>query len=156
MSLVNPVQREVQVLDLFLTAKVREDVWVNESDLYLELEDLVRAYGSAAGVISVSSSTGNTIIASGSCPSSSPISPTPLSISVPSAARPTPQSHPHMPTSSTFTTTPTPYPYPFPRARVQVLVARRVPFSSITPGDGPIEVWCARAERLENATSSGG
>ncbi|EJD05197.1 uncharacterized protein FOMMEDRAFT_18807 [Fomitiporia mediterranea MF3/22] len=185
MSPVNSVQRETQVLDLFLTAKVREDVWADESELHLEreeafldlfsvlqprarLEDLVRTYGSAAGVISVSSSTGNTIIASGPCPTSSPISPTFPSVSVPSAARPTQQSHPHTPTSSSApNTTPTPYPYPFPRARGQMLVTRRVPFSSLTCSFGPrsvglvlttksgrrtiVEVPRAREEKLEVA-----
>lgn len=34
---VNSIQRETQVLDLFLAAKVREDVWSDESELHLEV-----------------------------------------------------------------------------------------------------------------------
>jgi len=69
---VNSVQRETQVLDLFLSLKVREDVWADDTELHLErdesfkdlfdlmqprsrLEDLVRIYGEEAGVISVRS-----------------------------------------------------------------------------------------------------
>ncbi|THH04238.1 hypothetical protein EW145_g5672, partial [Phellinidium pouzarii] len=72
------VQRETQVLDLFLAAKVREDVWADDTELHLEreeafqdlfdllqprarLEDLVRQVGVAAGVVSVSTS-GNAIV----------------------------------------------------------------------------------------------
>ena len=56
------IQRETQVLDLFIAVKVREDVWMDDSELHLEreesfkdlfdhsqprsrLEDLVRIYG---------------------------------------------------------------------------------------------------------------
>ncbi|KAH8112044.1 hypothetical protein DFH11DRAFT_533127 [Phellopilus nigrolimitatus] len=72
--LASPVysgQRETQVLDLFLAAKVRDDVWADDTELHLEreeafqdvfdllqprarLEDLVRAYGTDAGVVSAS------------------------------------------------------------------------------------------------------
>ena len=72
-SPVNSMQRETAVLDLFIAIKVREDVWVDDTELHLEreelfkdlfdlmqprarLEDLVRAAALDAGVISVSSS----------------------------------------------------------------------------------------------------
>jgi hypothetical protein len=70
-SPLESVQRETQVLDLFIALKVREDVWMDDSELHLEreesfkdlfelnqprarLEDLVRIYGLREGVISVS------------------------------------------------------------------------------------------------------
>ncbi|KAH9837887.1 uncharacterized protein C8Q71DRAFT_847654 [Rhodofomes roseus] len=70
-SPVRSLQRETHILDLFIALKVREDVWADESELHLEreesfkdlfdlmqprarLEDLVRTYGSRAGVVSVS------------------------------------------------------------------------------------------------------
>lgn len=63
-------QRETRVLDLFIALKVREDVWMDESELHLErdesfrdlfdlnqprsrMEDLVRAYGMREGVITL-------------------------------------------------------------------------------------------------------
>ncbi len=77
---INSVQRETQVLDLFLSVKVREDVWADDTELHLErdesfkdlfdmmqprsrVEDLVRAYGVQAGVVSVSSR-GNSVVCS--------------------------------------------------------------------------------------------
>jgi len=62
------LQRETSVLDLFIAAKVREDVWLDETELHLEreetfkdlfdlnqprarLEDLVRHYGTRSGAI---------------------------------------------------------------------------------------------------------
>ncbi|KAI5114911.1 hypothetical protein M0805_009614 [Coniferiporia weirii] len=83
-SPVESVQRETPVLDLFLAAKVREDVWADDTELHLEreeafqdlfdllqprarLEDLVRQYGVAKDVISVSTS-GNAVVASCSSP----------------------------------------------------------------------------------------
>lgn len=71
-SPLNSLQRETQVLDLFLAVKVREDVWIDDSELHLErhetfrdlfdlmqprsrLEDLVRHYGMREGVVSVPS-----------------------------------------------------------------------------------------------------
>lgn len=79
-SPVNSVQRETQVLDLFLSLKVREDVWADDTELHLErdesfkdlfdmmqprsrVEDLVRTYGVRAGYVSVSSS-GNCVVSS--------------------------------------------------------------------------------------------
>jgi len=67
---IRSLQRETQVLDLFIALKVREDVWLDESELHLErdesfrdlfdlmqprsrTEDLVRGYGLREGVISV-------------------------------------------------------------------------------------------------------
>ena len=67
---IRSIQRETQVLDLFIALKVREDVWLDESELHLErdesfrdlfdlsqprsrAEDLVRAYGMREGVVSV-------------------------------------------------------------------------------------------------------
>ena len=67
---LNSMQRETAVLDLFLSVKVREDVWADESEFHLEreesfkdmfdlmqprsrLEDLVRGYGERAGAIAV-------------------------------------------------------------------------------------------------------
>lgn len=67
------LQRETKVLDLFIALKVREDVWMDESELHLEreesfkdvfdlmqprarVEDLVRAAGVREGVINVSGS----------------------------------------------------------------------------------------------------
>lgn len=44
-ALVSPiksVQRETKVLDLFIAGKVREDVWMDESELHLEREESVR------------------------------------------------------------------------------------------------------------------
>lgn len=63
------IQRETQVLDLFIALKVREDVWMDDSELHLEreesfkdlfdlnqprsrAEDLVRLYGAREGVVS--------------------------------------------------------------------------------------------------------
>jgi len=71
------LQRETQVLDLFIALKVREDVWMDDSELHLEreesfkdlfdlmqprsrMEDLVRHYGVREGVISISSGTSST------------------------------------------------------------------------------------------------
>ncbi|KAL5525337.1 hypothetical protein ACEPAF_9207 [Sanghuangporus sanghuang] len=165
-SPINSVQRETQVLDMFLAAKVREDVWADDSELHLEreeafqdlfsvlqpkarLEDLVRTYGTAAGIISVSSSTGTTIIASAPCPSSSP-------------------------SSSTFPSTPSPsspsfpsHPFSRPRTGAGSRVTRRVPFSSLACSFGTrsaglvltsksgkrtiVEVPRARDEKLEIA-----
>lgn len=68
-SPLNAVQRETAVLDLFLAVKVREDVWLDDTELHLEreesfrdlfdlmqprarLEDLVRVYGVREGVVS--------------------------------------------------------------------------------------------------------
>ena len=70
-SPVLSVQRETRVLDLFISLKVREDVWADESELHLErdesfrdlfdlmqpksrMEDLVRAYGVREGVVDMS------------------------------------------------------------------------------------------------------
>ncbi|KAJ8519619.1 hypothetical protein ONZ45_g3439 [Pleurotus djamor] len=67
---IQTIQRETAVLDLFIAVKVREDVWMDDSELHLEreemfkdifdllqprsrLEDLIRAYGTREGVISV-------------------------------------------------------------------------------------------------------
>ena len=72
-SPVHSLQRETRVLDLFISLKVREDVWADESELHLEredsfkdlfdlmqprarLEDLVRLYGTRAGIIHVAGS----------------------------------------------------------------------------------------------------
>jgi len=61
-------QRETSVLDLFIAAKVREDVWLDETELHLEreetfkdlfdlnqprarIEDLIRHYGTQSGSI---------------------------------------------------------------------------------------------------------
>jgi hypothetical protein len=81
-------QRETQVLDLFIAVKVREDVWMDDSELHLEreesfkdlfdhsqprsrLEDLVRVYGVREGLVHVPSSGSSTLSSS----SSSPVSP---------------------------------------------------------------------------------
>ncbi|KAI0075160.1 hypothetical protein K474DRAFT_1646885 [Panus rudis PR-1116 ss-1] len=70
LSPVLSLQRETRVLDLFIALKVREDVWLDESELHLEreesfrdlfdlmqprsrLEDLVRIYGVREGVVSI-------------------------------------------------------------------------------------------------------
>ncbi|CAL1697705.1 unnamed protein product [Somion occarium] len=70
LSPVLSLQRETRVLDLFIALKVREDVWLDDSELHLErdesfrdlfdlmqprsrLEDLVRVYGVREGVVSV-------------------------------------------------------------------------------------------------------
>lgn len=72
-SPVHSLQRETRVLDLFIALKVREDVWADESELHLEressfkdlfdlmqprarVEDIVRLYGTRAGVIHVAGS----------------------------------------------------------------------------------------------------
>ncbi|GJE95618.1 hypothetical protein PsYK624_118040 [Phanerochaete sordida] len=66
---IRSLQRETQVLDLFIALKVREDVWLDETELHLErdesfrdlfdlnqprarTEDLVRVYGMREGLIS--------------------------------------------------------------------------------------------------------
>jgi len=65
---MHSLQRETSVLDLFIAAKVREDVWLDETELHLEreetfkdlfdlsqprarIEDLVRHYGTRSGAI---------------------------------------------------------------------------------------------------------
>ncbi|KAL4248787.1 hypothetical protein ABKN59_008348 [Abortiporus biennis] len=65
---IQSIQRETKVLDLFIALKVREDVWLDESELHLErdesfrdlfdlmqpksrMEDLVRHYGVREGVV---------------------------------------------------------------------------------------------------------
>lgn len=83
-SPLDAVQRETAVLDMFLAVKVREDVWLDDTEFHLEreesfrdlfdlmqprarLEDLVRMYGMREGVVSAS-------------PSSSTFSPPPVVI----------------------------------------------------------------------------
>ena len=73
LSPIQSLQRETRVLDLYIALKVREDVWMDESELHLEreesfkdvfdlmqprarVEDLVRAAGVREGVINVSGS----------------------------------------------------------------------------------------------------
>lgn len=68
--LLPSLQRETSILDLFIALKVREDVWLDDSELHLEreesfrdlfdlmqprarLEDLVRGYGVRKGVITL-------------------------------------------------------------------------------------------------------
>lgn len=80
------------MLDQFISIKVREDVWVDDSELHLEreelfkdlfdlmqprarLEDLVRAYALDAGVVSVSSSANAVVATYCGAPSSSSSSP---------------------------------------------------------------------------------
>jgi hypothetical protein len=72
-SPLQTIQRETQVLDLFIALKVREDVWMDASELHLEreesfkdlfdlnqprsrVEDLVRVYGMREGVVALPSS----------------------------------------------------------------------------------------------------
>jgi len=67
---LNPGHRETRVLDLYIAAKVREDVWIDESELHLErddcfkdlfdlmqprsrTEDLVAKYGTDMGLITM-------------------------------------------------------------------------------------------------------
>ncbi|KAJ6481742.1 hypothetical protein C8R45DRAFT_310989 [Mycena sanguinolenta] len=68
-SSLTSLQRETSILDLFIALKVREDVWADDSDLHLSraeptftdlfslmqprarLDDLVREYGVAEGVL---------------------------------------------------------------------------------------------------------
>ncbi|OBZ74541.1 hypothetical protein A0H81_05199 [Grifola frondosa] len=69
-SQIQSVQRETNVLDLFLVLKVREDVWADDSSLHLEreesfkdlfdlmqprsrVEDLIRIYGVREGVVAL-------------------------------------------------------------------------------------------------------
>ncbi|PCH42945.1 hypothetical protein WOLCODRAFT_121242 [Wolfiporia cocos MD-104 SS10] len=76
-SPVHSLQRETRVLDLFISLKVREDVWTDDSELHLEreesfkdlfdmmqprsrLEDLVRIYGVREGVMSVAKPSSST------------------------------------------------------------------------------------------------
>jgi len=73
LPITSQLQRETSVLDLFIAAKVREDVYADATELYLarpetfrdlfdvrqpraRVEDLVRFYGVREGVISVNSS----------------------------------------------------------------------------------------------------
>jgi hypothetical protein len=98
-SPLHTIQRETNVLDLFIALKVREDVWADDSELHLEreesfkdlfdlmqprsrLEDLVRVYGMREGIVSIPS-------ASSSPSSSSPPTPGPGSSRRP-APRPIP------------------------------------------------------------------
>ncbi|KZT39471.1 hypothetical protein SISSUDRAFT_984734 [Sistotremastrum suecicum HHB10207 ss-3] len=100
-SPLNSIQRETAVLDLYLSAKAREDLWLDDTELHLEreetfkdlfdlnqprarIEDLVRYYGARSGVIS--SFTPNP---------SSPTSPTD-----PSSASASHSSHPPSPSGS--------------------------------------------------------
>ncbi|KAF8228098.1 hypothetical protein L208DRAFT_1404348 [Tricholoma matsutake] len=72
LSTLQTIQRETTTLDLFIALKVREDVWVDDSELHLErdesfkdlfdlvqprsrLEDLVRIYGIRQGVVTLKS-----------------------------------------------------------------------------------------------------
>ncbi|KAF8885640.1 hypothetical protein BD779DRAFT_665717 [Infundibulicybe gibba] len=74
-SPISTLQRETAVLDLFIALKVREDVWLDDSELHLErdesfkdlfdlsqprsrLEDLVRMYGVREGAVSVAPEAG--------------------------------------------------------------------------------------------------
>ena len=93
---LHSIQRESIVLDLFIVLKVREDVWLDDSELHLEreesfrdlfdlhqprsrLEDLIRIYGTEDAVItlqksasrpaSIYSATPSASTASLSCPS---------------------------------------------------------------------------------------
>ena len=67
-SPLQTIQRETKVLDLFIALKVREDVWMDDSELHLEreesfkdlfdlnqprsrLEDLIRVYGEREGIV---------------------------------------------------------------------------------------------------------
>lgn len=69
-SPIQTIQRETSVLDLFIALKVREDVWMDDSELHLEreesfkdlfdlsqprsrVEDLVRYYGMREGVVCI-------------------------------------------------------------------------------------------------------
>src|SRR5262245_32335327 len=69
-SPLQTIQRETSVLDLFIALKVREDVWMDDSELHLEreesfkdlfdlnqprsrVEDLVRAYGVKEAVVAL-------------------------------------------------------------------------------------------------------
>ncbi|KAI6023092.1 hypothetical protein BKA83DRAFT_4273071 [Pisolithus microcarpus] len=71
-TLLDPVQRETRVLDLFITIKTKEDLFMDASELHLgrdelfkdlfdlmqprsRLEDLVRHYGTREGVVHVTS-----------------------------------------------------------------------------------------------------
>jgi len=71
---LSPGNRETRVLDLFIALKVREDVWMDETELHLErdecfkdlfdlmqprsrTEDLVAQYGTEIGLITLSSPT---------------------------------------------------------------------------------------------------
>lgn len=36
---IQSIQRETEVLDLFISLKAREDVWLDETDLHLEREE---------------------------------------------------------------------------------------------------------------------
>ncbi|KAF7293266.1 hypothetical protein HMN09_01205200 [Mycena chlorophos] len=73
---LNTLQRETATLDMFIAVKVREDVWADDSELYLErdeafkdlfdhaqprsrLEDLVRVYGVQEGVVNVAADHGH-------------------------------------------------------------------------------------------------
>ncbi|TFK37506.1 hypothetical protein BDQ12DRAFT_684790 [Crucibulum laeve] len=76
LSPLQTIQRETPILDRFILLKVREDVFVDESELHLEredmfkdlfdlsqpkarLEDLVRVYGVREGVVTLGLSGGN-------------------------------------------------------------------------------------------------
>ncbi|KAF8127716.1 hypothetical protein EV363DRAFT_1585403 [Boletus edulis] len=80
---VEAIQRETQVLDLFIALKVREDMMMDDTELHLEreesfkdlfdlmqprsrLEDLVRDYGLREGVVHTNLSGGSSSVASNS------------------------------------------------------------------------------------------
>ncbi len=93
-------QREMRVLDLFIVLKVREDVWVDDSELHLEheesfkdlfdllqprsrLEDLVHFYGTRDGAVAVPLSSGLTLVPSPSSSSFGSIAKSKYTFSVP-------------------------------------------------------------------------
>jgi hypothetical protein len=129
------LQRETATLDLFIALKVREDVWADESELHLErdesfkdlfdlvqprsrLEDLVRNYGLREGVIALQPTKSRRTTSASRIqiqppplqPSSSPLTPSPLSsgffsaISAPFSSKY--RSKPSQPPS------PSPFPHP--------------------------------------------
>ncbi|KAG6811336.1 hypothetical protein H0H92_007881 [Tricholoma furcatifolium] len=136
-SLTLTLQRETAVLDRFIALKVREDVWADESELHLErdeaykdmfdhtqprarLEDLVREYGVAAGVVSVPQA---------QTPASSLRERASMSsVRPPSDFEADTESKPQLfPDATDGPTPPYPYPYPYPDSPTLPLPSLRSP-----------------------------
>jgi len=161
-SSIQTIQRETTTLDLFIALKVREDVWMDDSELHLErdesfkdlfdllqpksrLEDLVRVYGVREGVVSVEEGSQNAIVTS-----STPSTPTAGVFRLQSHAAPTSSTAKTIsagPTSTKLT------PVPFTAISV-AFSSRKVGLVLTTSGKTKrtiVEVSRERDERLELA-----
>lgn len=155
-SPIQTIQRETTVLDLFIALKVREDVWMDDSELHLErdesfkdlfdlsqprsrVEDLVRYYGQREGVVTVASEPYTY------AQDASSSTPTPASPSTRNSTKSTRPSPSHAPQ---------PIPIPFSSLSIS-FSSRKVGLVLSTPGQGRkrtiVEVPRTRDEKLEVA-----